>query len=84
MVNFRYVLIGRRANGTARRKFISSPFNLLEQHAFTADTSIEVTVPTVTQESKDVYGRYIETGINGGFNPKPEDLAMYQNYASFK
>lgn len=80
---FRYVLIGKKANGTLRCSFTSISSNL-QENPFPPDTSLQVTPPKVAEKSVAVYKHYIETALRGGFTPQPKDLAIYQKYASFK
>lgn len=80
----RYVLIGKKANGTVQHSFTPVTANLRMDSDFSKDTSLQVTPPTVSKESIAIYERYIETGVRGGFTPKAADLAIYEKYASFK
>lgn len=58
--------------------------NLRMESDFSKDTSLQVTPPTVDQQSISIYKHYIETAIKGGFPPASKDLDIYQKYASFK
>jgi hypothetical protein len=80
----KYVLIGKKANGTAKNIFTPISLNLKPQSKFSSDTSVQVAPPTVHKKSILIYENYIHTGINGGSLPKASDLALYQKYASFK
>lgn len=80
----KYVLIGKKANGTVKNSFAPISVNLRMQSDFSSDTSLQVTPPVVSEESVAVYKRYIETGKRGGLTPKMEDIAIYEKYASFK
>lgn len=70
--------MGHKANGTLKNRNIvlktSSP------SVFLPDTSEQVTVPTSSKGSKEVYRRYIETGRKGGFEPSINDINKYQKY----
>lgn len=78
------MLIGKKASGTVEHSFTPVTANLRMESDFSSDTSLQVTPPTVSEESIAVYKHYIETGLRGGFPPKAEDLAIYQKYASLK
>lgn len=78
----RYVLIGKKANGTVENSFTPISLNMRNECDFLDDTSLQVTPPTVSADSIAIYERYIQTGMNGGFTPKTEDLEIYAKYAS--
>lgn len=81
---FRYVLLGKKANGTVRNTFTPTSMLVKSLGELPTDTVFQVTPPKVSQESIEIYKKYISVGINGGFKPKPSDMAIYQKYASLK
>lgn len=81
---FRYVLIGKKANGTATNVFTPISLNLKTQSKFYDDTSVRVTPPSVSQKSIDAYKNYVDLTVSGGLQLKNNDLDMYRIYASFK
>ncbi|XP_074039446.1 polyphosphoinositide phosphatase FIG4 isoform X2 [Leptinotarsa decemlineata] len=80
----KYVLIGKKASGSAMNAFnpISRPMKAMGE--FPKDSCFEVTPPTVSQDSIEIYKKYISVGKNGGFQPKPSDMEIYRKYASYK
>ncbi|EFA02109.1 polyphosphoinositide phosphatase [Tribolium castaneum] len=81
----KYVLIGKKANGTAKNTNTLPSLALFKpQSNFSEDSSVQVKPPKVDKRSIQVYQNYINVGINGGSEPKASDLALYQKYASFK
>lgn len=81
---FRYVLISKRANGTAKNILTPSSMVFKALGALPADTCFEVTPPKVSQESIVVYEKYINIVKYGGYQPKPSDMDIYRKYASYK
>ncbi|KAJ8935179.1 hypothetical protein NQ314_012958 [Rhamnusium bicolor] len=74
----------QKANGTARNIFTPTSISMKSLGELPKDTCFEVTPPKVSQKSIDIYKKYINVGINGGYDPKPSDMAIYKKYASFK
>ncbi|KAK9870183.1 hypothetical protein WA026_006270 [Henosepilachna vigintioctopunctata] len=79
----KYVLIDKKANGTASKNFTTVSFNL-RACTFSEDTSIKTSPPKIKQESINIYKKYIVSGITGGFAPKKSDLDLYKNYSMYK
>lgn len=77
------MLLGKKANGTVRNTFTPTAM-LVKSLEFPTDTVFQVMPPKVSQESVEIYKKYISVGLNGGFKPKPSDMAIYQKYASLK
>ncbi|XP_018336743.1 polyphosphoinositide phosphatase isoform X2 [Agrilus planipennis] len=77
----KYVLIGKKANGTIKSCNISS---WTPTSNFSNDSSFQVAVPQVKPESIDIYKRYLRVGKYGGFNPIKRDLDIYKKYASLR
>lgn len=77
-------MIGRKAGGKIKNSFTPISLNFQGQSQFSEDTSLKATPPKVKKESIDVYKKYIETAVVGGFTPKAKDLDIYRKYASLK
>lgn len=56
----------------------------MSQSYFSADSSLNVDIPKVSQKSIDIYERYIDTGIRGAEDPKKKDLSIYESYIMYK
>ncbi|XP_050300102.1 polyphosphoinositide phosphatase [Anthonomus grandis grandis] len=81
----KYVLTGKRANGTAVNIFLqSSKTNIKAVSTFSNDDSFEVKPPTVSQKSIEIYKNYVNLGKYGPSMPKAGDMAIYARYASIK
>lgn len=80
----RYVLIGKKANGSVTNSLTAADQNITIISNFNDDSSIKVTVPKVKPESIEIYKRYIETGVKGGFTPKLKDMEIYLRYSSHR
>ncbi|CAG9765574.1 unnamed protein product [Ceutorhynchus assimilis] len=80
----KYVLAGKRANGTALSVFSSNETSIKPISNFLQDTCYQVTVPTVSQKSIEIYRNYVNLGIYGPKTPKAADLAVYAKYANLK
>lgn len=81
--NFRYILIGRKANGTIKNTTLSS-MQLKQQSYFSRDSSLQVSPPTVNQAAISIYEDYINIAVTGGLTPKLNNLEIYKKYASLK
>lgn len=81
---YSYVLIGKKANGTAKNIFTPISSNLKVQSQFSTDTSVEVAPPTVDKKSIQIYEHYVSLAVHGGYMPKASDLALYQKYVNMK
>lgn len=81
---FRYVLTGKRANGTAHSAFSSNKTGIKPMSCFLKDDAYEVKPPTVSQKSIEIYQNYVALGKYGPKTPKRADIAMYAKYASLK
>lgn len=79
----RYVLIGKKANGTVVKNFTPVSFNLRPCKP-SEESSRSVAVPTVKKQSIEIYERYIATALNGGFTPSNSDLEIYKKYTLYK
>jgi hypothetical protein len=79
---FRYVLISRSAVKTDDGRRISKTVKLIQQSAFTLDTSFQVIPPKVSRASQEIYRQYVERGRSGASKPSLTDLMKYQKYAS--
>ncbi|XP_030749376.1 polyphosphoinositide phosphatase [Sitophilus oryzae] len=80
----KYVLTGKRANGTALNVFSSNKFNIKPISTFSEDTSTEVKPPTVSEKSIEIYQKYVNLGKYGPQMPKQSDIEIYKQYASLK
>ncbi|XP_050498109.1 polyphosphoinositide phosphatase isoform X2 [Diabrotica virgifera virgifera] len=80
----KYVLIGKKANGTAKNVFQSITVNQKMLHELSTDSVFQVTPPKVSEASIDIYKKYIEVGKHGGFQPTRSDLLIYERYANYK
>ncbi|XP_069675113.1 polyphosphoinositide phosphatase isoform X2 [Periplaneta americana] len=78
----RYVLIGRCALKSEKGTGISKSVKLIQQSAFSLDTSFQVMPPKVNRASREIYRQYVEKGTRGASEPSPTDLMKYQKYAS--
>lgn len=80
----KYVLTGKRANGTALNVFSSNKLNIKPLSAIPKDTSYEVTPPVVSKKSIEIYKNYVNLGKYGPKAPKAADMEIYLKYASMK
>ncbi|KAF7286543.1 hypothetical protein GWI33_004946 [Rhynchophorus ferrugineus] len=80
----RYVLTGKRANGTTLNVLSFNKFDIKPVSHFSNDTTCEVKPPTVSQKSIEVYKNYVNLGIYGPQKPKEADMEVYRKYASLK
>ncbi|CAH0560773.1 unnamed protein product [Brassicogethes aeneus] len=78
----KYVLIGKKANGTATNSFTPITIALKTQSNFNQDTTYNVKPVTVTDKAIEKYNSYINLGLTGGLTPKKSDVDIYKNYAS--
>lgn len=76
--------MGRKASGTVKTSLTPSMLALKTMGEIPNDTCFEVATPKVSIESKAIYQNYINVGKFGGCYPKPNDLLIYENYASYK
>lgn len=79
---FRYVLIGHSAIKTDTETRISKTVKLVQQSAFSLDTTFEVMPPKVSRASQEIYRQYAERGRSGASEPSLTDLMKYQKYVS--
>jgi hypothetical protein len=61
---------------------ISKTVKLIQQSAFSLDTSFQVMPPKVSRASQEIYRQYVDRGRLGAAKPSLEDLMKYQKYAS--
>ncbi|XP_056641119.1 polyphosphoinositide phosphatase isoform X2 [Diorhabda sublineata] len=80
----KYVLIGKKAIGTAKNVFQSISTNQKMLDEFSTDSVYRVTPPEVSATSIDIYKRYVQVGQNGGFSPKTSDIQIYEMYAKYE
>lgn len=80
----KYVLIGKKANGTAKNVFQSVSANQKMLEELSTDSVFQVTPPKVSAASINIYKQYIEVGKNGGFYPKTSDIKIYEMYAKYE
>ncbi|XP_021930224.1 polyphosphoinositide phosphatase isoform X2 [Zootermopsis nevadensis] len=78
----RYVLIGHSAIKTDTETRISKTVKLVQQSAFSLDTTFEVMPPKVSRASQEIYRQYAERGRSGASEPSLTDLMKYQKYVS--
>lgn len=76
--------MGRKASGVVRNSLTPSMMVLKTMDKLPSDTCFEVATPKVSTESKAIYQNYINVGNFGGCYPKPNDLLIYEKYASYK
>lgn len=74
--------MGRKANGTLKNSNLLKALKPTTLSTFTEDSSTQVAAPKVTTDAKDIYKRYVDTGIFGAKTPPGESLIKYQNYAN--
>lgn len=76
------MLIGRRASGTTKNTIMKSFF---KPSNFSKDTSLQISPPKIKTDDLNIYHHYVELGKKGtGFEPKINDVNMYQKYVLFK
>ncbi|CAH1159816.1 unnamed protein product [Phaedon cochleariae] len=80
----KYVLIGKKASGSAKSIFTSPCGEMKTVGDIPRDTCFKVTPPIVSQGSIQVYKKYISVGEKGGVRPRASDMEIYRKYASFK
>ncbi|KAJ9595423.1 hypothetical protein L9F63_013382, partial [Diploptera punctata] len=78
----RYVLIDRCANKPEKLMSFTKTVKLIQQSAFSLDTSFQVLPPKVNKASQEIYRQYVERGTLGASEPSPTDLMKYQKYVS--
>lgn len=76
--------MSRKASGAVRNSLTPSVLALKTMGEIPNDTCFEVATPKVSTESKAIYQNYINVGNFGGSHPKPNDLLIYEKYASYK
>ncbi|XP_066248294.1 polyphosphoinositide phosphatase [Euwallacea similis] len=80
----KYVLTGRRANGTTIAWFTPNDTSIKPLSFFPRNDAFEVTPPTVDKRSINVYETYVNLGKYGPKTPKDADMAVYIKYTSFR
>jgi hypothetical protein len=78
----RYVLMSRSAMKTDKETSIPKTVKLIQQSAFSLDSSFQVMPPKVNKVSQEIYHQYVRRGRLGASEPNPTDLMKYQKYAS--
>jgi hypothetical protein len=61
---------------------IPKTVKLIQQNAFSLDTSFQVMPPKVNRISQEIYHQYLERGRLGASEPSQTDLLKYQKYVS--
>ncbi|XP_060530474.1 polyphosphoinositide phosphatase isoform X2 [Cylas formicarius] len=80
----KYVLAGKRANGTAVNFLHSNLTTIRHISKFSKDSSLEVAVPTVKKESIEIYRNYVKLAKTGFNMPKHSDVEIFKLYAKLK
>lgn len=81
---YRYILIGKKANGSVRNPLTPTTLALKPMSELPRDTCFKVKEPKVSVDSKDIYQKYVNIGKFGGVDPSSSDMAIYAQYARYK
>lgn len=77
----RFALLGSHANSIESPQ-PSKSVRLIQQSAFSLDSSVNVTPPRVSRQSIEIYKQYVNRGKFGATDPSPTDLMKYQNFVN--
>ncbi|XP_011328957.1 polyphosphoinositide phosphatase isoform X4 [Ooceraea biroi] len=76
----RFVLIGRNATYPMDHSKLRS--KLIQQASFPESAASIITLPTVKDASISIYEQYVKRATAGGSVPNPNDMNLYETYAS--
>ncbi|XP_039305758.1 polyphosphoinositide phosphatase isoform X3 [Solenopsis invicta] len=76
----RFVLIGRNATYSTDHTKLRS--KLLQQASFHESTTAVITLPSVKDASISIYEQYVKRATVGGTIPNPNDMNLYEAYAT--
>ncbi|KAL6268652.1 hypothetical protein P5V15_001786 [Pogonomyrmex californicus] len=76
----RFVLIGRNATYPIDHTKLRS--KLIQQASFHESVAPVITLPSVKDASISIYERYVKRATVGGMAPNPNDMNLYEAYAS--
>ncbi|KAF7992786.1 hypothetical protein HCN44_005130 [Aphidius gifuensis] len=74
----RFVMIGKNAIYPSDHS--SARFRMVQLATFPDIAPIKIQLPRVEDYSISIYEQYVERGKNGGFQPSPNDLKLYEKY----
>ncbi|CAL1677908.1 unnamed protein product [Lasius platythorax] len=76
----RFVLIGRNATYTTDSSKLRS--KLIQQASFPESTTAVITLPSVKDANISIYEQYVKRATSGGSIPNPNDMNLYETYAT--
>ncbi|XP_049833832.1 polyphosphoinositide phosphatase isoform X1 [Schistocerca gregaria] len=77
----RFAMLGLHANNVESPQ-PSKSVRLIQQSAFSLDSSVKVSPPRVSRPSVEIYKQYVNRGKFGATDPSPTDLMKYQNFVN--